>query len=58
MRNRFVRRYGFGQLQFITCSCYRRRPFFNTPRARNLFLKILTVQSIRVHAAAVVVASG
>ncbi|HXY79312.1 MAG TPA: transposase [Candidatus Bathyarchaeia archaeon] len=35
------RRYGQHHLHFITCSCYRRLPFFQSARARNLFLKIL-----------------
>jgi putative transposase len=35
------RRYGLGQLHFITCSCYRRLPLFASARARNLFVKIL-----------------
>ena len=35
------RRYGLGHLHFITCSCYRRKPLLATPRARDLFLKIL-----------------
>ena len=40
-KNRLERRYGFGHLHFITCSCYRRLPFLGTARARNLFLKVL-----------------
>ena len=35
------RRYGRGQLHFITCSCYRRLPLLGTVSSRNLFLKIL-----------------
>jgi len=42
MRNRLERRYGFGHLHFVTCSCYRRLPFLATQRARNLFLKTLS----------------
>lgn len=35
------RRYGLRHLHFITCSCYRRLPLFESVRARNLFVKIL-----------------
>ena len=35
------RRYGTGQLHFITCSCYRRMPLLGTARARDCFLTIL-----------------
>lgn len=35
------RRYGLGDLHFITCSCYRRLPFLTTDRARDCFLEIL-----------------
>jgi REP-associated tyrosine transposase len=38
---RLYRSYGSGYLHFITSSCYRRRPFLNTPRRRILFVKIL-----------------
>ncbi len=41
MRNRLQRLYGRGDLHFITFSCYRRRPFLGTPRARHRFVKIL-----------------
>jgi len=41
MKNRLERRYGQYDLHYITCSCYRRLPFFRTVRARNAFLKIL-----------------
>jgi putative transposase len=40
-KNRLERRYGFGHLHFITCSCYRRLPLLRSARARDLFLKIL-----------------
>ena len=40
-KNRLERRYGQGHLHFITCSCYRRLPFFASERRRNVFLKIL-----------------
>jgi putative transposase len=42
MKQRLRRRYGLGQLHFITCSCYRRMPLLGTERARHLFLKILS----------------
>src|SRR6202050_316626 len=42
MKPRLRRRYGLGQLHFITCSCYRRMPLLGTERARHLFLKILS----------------
>jgi|SRR5271154_4215220 len=35
------RRYGAGQLHFITCSCYRRMSLLGTARARDCFLTIL-----------------
>ncbi|HEX5425463.1 MAG TPA: transposase [Candidatus Acidoferrales bacterium] len=35
------RRYGFGHLHFITCSCYRRLPFLRSPRARDCFVQLL-----------------
>ena len=35
------RTYGAHHLHFITCSCYRRLPFFSTARSRNRFLSIL-----------------
>jgi REP element-mobilizing transposase RayT len=35
------RTYGAHHLHFITCSCYRRLPFLNSPRARDRFLSIL-----------------
>jgi putative transposase len=41
MRNPLKRYYGKGDLHFVTFSCYRRRPFLATARARNRFLKIL-----------------
>jgi len=42
MKHRLRRRYGLGQLHFITCSCYRRMPLLGPERARHLFLKILS----------------
>ena len=41
MRNPLRRFYGRGDLHFITFSCYRRRRFLGTPRARHRFVKIL-----------------
>jgi len=41
MRNPLKRYYGRGDLHFITFSCYRRRPFLGTRRARDRFVKIL-----------------
>jgi putative transposase len=41
MRNPLRRYYGRGDLHFITFSCYRRRAFLGTVRARQHFVKIL-----------------
>jgi REP element-mobilizing transposase RayT len=41
MRNALRRFYGRGDLHFITFSCYRRRRYLGTPRARNRFVRIL-----------------
>jgi len=41
MRNPLRRYYGLGDLHFVTFSCYRRRAFLRTRRARDCFLKIL-----------------
>ncbi len=41
MRNPLKRYYGRGDLHFITFSCYRRRRFLGTRRARDRFVKIL-----------------
>jgi REP-associated tyrosine transposase len=41
MRNPLRRYYGSGDLHFVTFSCYRRRPYLGTRRARDCFLKIL-----------------
>jgi putative transposase len=35
------RYYGTGELHYITCSCYQRKPWLGTPRQRDLFLEIL-----------------
>ena len=40
-RNALRRFYGSGDLHFVTFSCYRRRPYLGTVRARNCFVKIL-----------------
>ena len=42
-----IRYHGSGDLHFITCSCYRRQPFMNTPERRNLFLDILEQTRLR-----------
>jgi putative transposase len=41
MRNPLRRYYGRGDLHFVTFSCYRRRSFLGTRRARDRFVKIL-----------------
>jgi putative transposase len=35
------RYYGTGHLHFITCSCYQRKAWLDTPRRRDLFLRLL-----------------
>jgi len=40
-RNPLRRFYGRRDLHFVTFSCYRRRPYLETARARNRFVKIL-----------------
>jgi putative transposase len=40
-RNALLRFYGSGDLHFVTFSCYQRRPYLGTVRARNCFVKIL-----------------
>jgi putative transposase len=35
------RYYGAGDLHFITCRCYQRRPLLGTAPRRNLFLTVL-----------------
>src|ERR1700691_2143889 len=35
------RYYGGGDLHFITCSCYHRKPWLNSARRRDLFVSIL-----------------
>jgi REP element-mobilizing transposase RayT len=41
MRNPLLRFYGRGDLHFVTFSCYRRRPYLGTPRARNRFVEVM-----------------
>ena len=41
MRNKLQRRYGEGDLHFLTFSCYRRQPLLGSARARNIFVRIL-----------------
>ena len=40
MPSRLKRIYGFRDLHFITCSCYRRRQLLGTRHARDVFLRI------------------
>jgi REP element-mobilizing transposase RayT len=40
MPGRLKRIYGFHDLHFITCSCYRRLPLLGTRHARDVFLRI------------------
>ena len=35
------RYYGAGTLHFITCSCYRRKPWLDTASRRHLFLRTM-----------------
>lgn len=35
------RYYGYGDLHFITGSCYQRRALLGSPRAREIFLRVL-----------------
>ena len=41
MTQGLARRYGAGNLHFITCSCYRRLPLLRSPRSRDEFVKAL-----------------
>jgi REP element-mobilizing transposase RayT len=41
MRNPLRRYYGRRDLHFVTFSCYRRRPYLGTSRARDQFVKVL-----------------
>jgi putative transposase len=41
MPARLRRSYGTGYLHFITFSCYQRRPLLQSPKCRDLFLRIL-----------------
>jgi putative transposase len=41
------RYYGTGDLHYITCSCYRRRPLLASARRRDLFLQVL--EQVRRH---------
>ena len=47
MRNPLKRRYGQGDLHFITFSCVRRRPLLGTPDARSCFVHILNEVRLR-----------
>jgi len=41
MTKDLIRRYGRGDLHFITFSCYRRLPLLSSARAKNTFVRIL-----------------
>jgi putative transposase len=41
MRKPLRRYYGSGDLHFVTFSCYRRRPYLRTRRARDRFVAVL-----------------
>jgi putative transposase len=41
MRNPLERRYGHGELHFVTFSCAQRKPLLGTALARNCFVRIL-----------------
>jgi putative transposase len=41
LRNPLVRYYGQDHLHFLTFSCYRRRAYLGTRRARDRFVKVL-----------------
>jgi REP-associated tyrosine transposase len=47
MRNPLERRYGQGDLHFITFSCSERRPLLETAHARNCFVHILSEVRIK-----------
>jgi putative transposase len=47
MKNPLQRRYGQGDLHFITFSCVRRRPLLGTAAARNCFVRILNEVRVR-----------
>jgi putative transposase len=47
MRNPLRRHYGRGDLHFVTFSCYRRRPFLGTRRARDYFVRMLNEVRLR-----------
>ena len=46
-RNPLKRYYGLGHLHFLTFSCYRRRPYLATRRARDRFVR--TLEQVRTH---------
>ena len=52
-RNPLQRFYGRHDLHFVTFSCYRRRPYLGTVRARNRFVRILDEVRLR-HAFALI----
>ncbi|HUL35776.1 MAG TPA: transposase, partial [Candidatus Eisenbacteria bacterium] len=47
IRHPLKRFYGRRDLHFVTFSCYRRRPFLGTARARNRFVRILDEVRLR-----------
>ena len=47
MPRRLKRYYGSGDLHFITCSCYHRRPLLGTSERRDLLLTVLEQVRIR-----------
>jgi putative transposase len=47
MPTRLKRRFGGGNLHFITCSCYRRLPLLRSLRPRNVFIEILREVRLR-----------
>jgi len=49
MRNRLPRHYGAGYLQFITTSCYQRRPLLGSRQNRDLFLEVMEQVRHRHH---------
>ena len=47
MRNPLERRYGQGNLHFVTFSCAQRRPLLGAPAARDYFVQILDEVRVR-----------
>ena len=59
-RNPVRRYYGRRDLHFVTFSCYRRRPYLGTRRARNRFVKVLDqpLRGLQVEPAPVFASAG